>query len=129
MRIGVAWLTLGALGVGLVGWATAAPAAERHSGTVMKVDAKARTLVVQEIGANAKARTLSVRVTPQAKVVLSERVADDKVTDVRHPFTDTSIGFPDLRPGDFIVLELEGEGEKAAASSVTVTFRGAARGR
>jgi len=94
--------------------------AERHSGTVVKVNPAARTLVVDELGALGKQRKLNVRVTPQAQVILSKRVPDDQAQDPRHPFKDTPVSLSDLRPGDFVTVEM---GKGKTASSVTVTFR------
>ncbi len=37
------------------------------------------------------------------------------------------IGLSDLRPGDFVAVELSGKGKRAEASAVTVTFRGEGR--
>lgn len=130
MRIRMALLTLGMLSAILLvgGWsAVLAGSAERHSGTVVAVDPNARTLALEELAAAGKTQQLKVSVPAQAQVVFSERIPDHQVTDLRHPFRDTPIGLPDIRPGDFIVVELTEKGEKVVASSVTVTFRGGAR--
>lgn len=111
---------------GLVGaWATVllAGALVRHSGTVLAVDAAARTLVVEELAEAGKIRRLQVRVPPEARVVVSTRLPDDQITDLRHPFKDTPIALSEIRPGDFVTIELGGEGGRRAATSVMVTYR------
>jgi len=123
-------LTLGAMGAILLegGWsAVLADPAERHSGTVVAVDPKARTLSLDELGAAGQTRQLNVSVPAQARVVLSERIPDHQVTDLRNPFRNSPIGLSDIRPGDFIVVELTEKEEKAVARSVAVTFRGGSR--
>lgn len=130
MRIGLTFLVLGALGaMWLAGGSApvlAGPAA-RHSGSVVAVDPQARTLVIDELERLGKERKLTVRIAQQAQVVLSERLPDDQVADLRHPFRDTPISLSDIRPGDFVVVELTEKGNKAEAISVTVTFRGGSR--
>lgn len=96
-------------------------AAARHSGRVVAVDTAARTLVVEELAAAGKARRLTIRVPPEARVVLSTRLPDDKVTDLRHPFQDTPIQLSEVRAGDFVTVELDGD--RAQAAAVTVTYR------
>ncbi|MBI4611328.1 MAG: hypothetical protein HY726_20245 [Candidatus Rokubacteria bacterium] len=127
----VAFLALMAMATGLLQGAGLAPSvagsSERHSGTVVKVDPQARTLIIEEMAAGGTTRTLQVRIAPQARLVLSRRLPDSQVADPRNPFKDTPIGLGDLRSGDFVVVELTGAGEKAEASSVTVTRREGAR--
>ncbi len=107
-------------------WAAAlAASSTRHSGTVLKVEPQAGTLVLEEMGAAGKIQQLKVSVPAQARVVLSERIPDNQVTDLQNPFKETTIGLSDIRPGDFVVVELKGEANQAG--SVTVTFRGGSR--
>ena len=93
----------------------------RASGIVLAVDPRARTLVLQDMGAVAEARTRHVELARDARVVLSERV--DRVEDLSHPFKDTVINLSDVRKGDFVVVEMRGPEGTAVARSVVVTFR------
>jgi hypothetical protein len=94
----------------------------RSSGIVLSVNPGARTLVLQDLGAAAKAWRLHVEVAPDARVVLSER--DDQADDPSHPFKDTAISLSDVRRGDFVVVEMRGPEGKALVRSVVVTLRG-----
>lgn len=103
-------------------WTTPLLAATaRHSGRVVAVDPATRTLVVEEFAAAGQVRRLTVRLPPEARVVLSTRLPDAEITDLRYPFKDTPIQLSEIRPGDFVTVELEGD--KAQATSVTVTYR------
>jgi hypothetical protein len=126
MRFRLALLALGILSMSLpdYGAPVLASPADRHSGTVIKVDAQAGTLVIEEMAVAGKTRQLRVRVTAETRVVLSERIPESQVTDLRNPFRETSIKLSDIRPGDFVTVELREEGKTAVASSVTVTVRG-----
>jgi hypothetical protein len=94
----------------------------RSSGIVLAVNPRARTLVLEDMGAAAAASRLRVELAPDARVVLSER--DDRADDLSHPFKDTVISLSDVRRGDFVVVETRGPEGKALARSVVVTFRG-----
>ena len=129
MRPSFALLALGALVVALLKGAlptVPAEAAERHSGTVVKVDLQAGTLVVEELTALGKKQELRVWVPSMARVVLSERLPDSEVSDPQHPFKETAIGLSDIRPGDLVVVEVTTRGGKTA-SRVTVTSRGGSK--
>ncbi len=95
----------------------------RTSGRVLSVDPSARTLVLEDMGAGAQVSRLRVELTPDTRVVLSER--DDRAEDPSHPFKDTVISLSDVRKGDFVVVEMRGPEGKARARSVAVTLRGA----
>ena len=112
---------LSLIGAVLVG-ATPALAAEsaRHSGTVVSVDPKLQTLVVDELGANATSRKLNVHVAPQTQMLSSTR--NPQATDAQHEFTDTPITLADIKPGDFVVVDLKDHGNTAMADSVMVTL-------
>ncbi|MFQ5899411.1 MAG: hypothetical protein ACE5JN_14360 [Candidatus Methylomirabilia bacterium] len=138
MRIRVGLLALGALAVILLdgAWpppALAAPQA-RHSGVVVSVDPKTGMLVLEELtvrfdpkkGAVEMKRRLELRVTLLTTLVLSERLPDDQVKDLRRPFTETPISLSGIWPGDFVVVKLAEKGENVA-TSVTVTFRSGSR--
>lgn len=113
-------LALAGLVVLGVAWAPAG-ADNRHSGTILQVDVPGRMVVVEELGQGGVRRELRVRVAPDARIVLSERVDDTTATDP--PFRDTPIEFRALRPGDFVVVEsLPVEGAQLARA-LTVTFR------
>jgi hypothetical protein len=94
----------------------------RSSGIVLSVNPRARTLVLQDLGAAAEGWRRRVELAPDARVVLSER--DDRAEDFSHPFKDTAISLSDVRAGDFVVVETRGPEGKALARSVVVTFRG-----
>ena len=94
----------------------------RSSGIVLSVNARARTLVLEDRGAAAAASPLRVELAPDGRVVLSER--DDRAEDLSHPFKDTVISLSEVRRGDFVVVEMRGPEGKALARSVVVTFRG-----
>jgi hypothetical protein len=93
----------------------------RSSGFVLSVNPRARTLVLQDMGAVAEGGRLRVELAPDARVVLSER--DARAEDLSHPFKDTLISLSDVRRGDFVVVEMRGPEGKALARSVVVTFR------
>jgi hypothetical protein len=93
----------------------AAPA--RVSGVVLSVDLKARTLVLQDMGAASEARRLRVGLAPDTRVVLSEREAP--ATD----FKDTPISLSEIRDGDFVVVDMKPSEGTPLARSVVVTFR------
>ena len=98
-----------------------ADAKDRHSGTILKVDVPGRMVVVEELGLAGVRRELRVRVAPDARIVMSERVDDTTATDP--PFRDTPIELQALRPGDFIVVESAPVEGAQLARAVTVTFR------
>ena len=90
---------------GLAGaWAGVAPAGERRAGSVLAVDPQARTLIVDEFGANAERRALRVQVPREAVVLLSQR--NHAGRDVKDSFRDRSITLADVRVGDFVVIEM-----------------------
>ena len=133
MRTRVMVLTLGALLVSMlgVGWAPPVLAGPepRHAGQVEAVDVQNRLLTLSELAEGGTMRTLHVRISPQATVVRSQPLPANQVTDLARPFKDSAISLSDIRPGDFVVVELFGTGKKAEASSVTVTFeRGSTTG-
>ncbi len=98
---------------------------ERHSGIVLAVDANARTMILDEFGANAVRRALRVRLSPETRVLLSER--NPAARDLERPFTTTRIRLADIRPGDFVVVSLSEAGEEGVATTVTVTLRRGSR--
>ena len=119
-RLGLVFAAIVALGVG---WG-AAGADDRHSGTVLRVDVPARIVVVEELGVAGVRRELRVRVAPDARIVMSERVNDTTVANP--PFRDTPMALETLRPGDFVVVEAAPAEGVQVARAVTVTLRGAA---
>ncbi len=85
----------------------------RSSGVALSLDPMARTLVLEERGAaNAAGRR---------RVVLSER--DDQAEDLSRPFKDTAISLPDVRRGDYVVVEMRGPEGRELERSVVVTLR------
>jgi len=107
----------------LAGSLTAAAEPERHAGMVIAVDPQAQTLVVEELAEGGKTQDLHVRVTNDARLVFSERVAGREVADFGAAFRDRPIGLGDIRPGDFVVVEATGVGQTLVASAITVTLR------
>ena len=115
-------LVVGVSILSLFVWAGAvATGAERHSGSVVAVDAATRTLVIDEIGANAKEQKLRLRLAPQAQLILSER--NDHPEDFQHVFKEVPIGLSDLKPGDFVVVEVVKAGKENLADLVMITLR------
>ncbi len=100
----------------------AAWAGGRRAGTVLAVDPQSRILVLDEFGANAERRALRVQVPPQAVVLLSQRNKDGR--DLTDSFRESTITLSDIRPGDFVVVELSSDPD--VARLVMVTLRGRA---
>jgi hypothetical protein len=94
----------------------------RHAGTVISVDAATGAMKVDELGLAAVRRTFDVTVAPNAEVVLVERV--EPVRDLNHAWKSTPIRLGDVRPGDYVVVELGDQ--PGTAQRVTVTLRGRA---
>ena len=94
----------------------------RHAGTVVSVDPATGAMKVDELGLAAVRRTFDVKVAPNAEVVLVERV--EPVRDLSQAWKNTPIRLEDVRPGDYVVVEI---GDQAGtARRVTVTLRGRA---
>jgi hypothetical protein len=87
----------------------------------VSVDVQKRTLVVEELGAAARVEQLHLWIGRETRLVRSEALPASEVTDPRYPFRDTPIELQDLRPGDFVVVELDGSGNRRAVSAVIVT--------
>jgi hypothetical protein len=123
MRHSVTVLALSVLAIGVYeSWeapAALAGGGARHSGTVVAVDPQARTLILSELADGGKVQTLNIQIGPEARLVRSERLPE--VADPEHPFKDTAIGIADLRPGDFVVVELSDAVKGPVADSVSVT--------
>jgi hypothetical protein len=112
-------LAAAVLVAGLAGaWAGVAPAGERRAGSVLAVDPQARTLIVDEFGANAERRALRVQVPREAVVLLSQRNLAGR--DVKDSFNERSITLADVRVGDFVVIELTSDPEVARVVMVTL---------
>jgi hypothetical protein len=79
-------------------------AAERRAGSVIAVDAAGRGLTLDEFGVAGVRRTVQMNIAPDAEVVISER--EEPVTNFYRPFRDTVISLAEVRPGDFVVLEI-----------------------
>jgi hypothetical protein len=103
----------------LVAVAGGAAGGERHAGTVLAVDPQARSLILDEFGANAERRALRVHVPREALVLLSQRNPSGR--EVREAFRDRAVTLADVRVGDFVVVELSGDPE--VARLVTITLR------
>jgi hypothetical protein len=76
---------------------TAAPAGARHAGTVLTVDASAGIMALEEYWINGQRRVLKIRITPDTRVVLSER--NEMFRDLTDTFTTTPIHARDLKAG------------------------------
>lgn len=108
-----------ALGVGLLVMAVGgAPAGERRAGTVLAVDPQARTLTLDEFGANAERRALRVHVPREALVLVSQR--NESGRDLKDAFRESTISLADVRVGDFVVVELSSDPEVARLVMVTL---------
>jgi len=104
--------------VGLSVLAGIAPAGERRAGSVLAVDPQARTLTVDEFGANAERRALRVQVPREAVVLLSQR--NQAGRDAKDSFRDSSITLADVRVGDFVVIEMSEDPEVARLVMITL---------
>ena len=104
-------------GLAVVGM-SAAPAGERRAGSVLAVDPQARTLTLDEFGANAERRALRVQVPREAVVLLSLR--NQAGRDVKDSFRDRTITLADVRVGDFVVLEMSDDPEVARVVMITL---------
>jgi hypothetical protein len=111
---GAALLVAGLAAVGIA----VAPAGERRAGSVLAVDPQARTLTLDEFGANAERRALRVQVPREAVVLLSQR--NQAGRDVRDSFRDSTISLADVRVGDFVVLEMSDDPEVARLVMITL---------
>jgi hypothetical protein len=116
-----AWAVLAAA---TLGWALlavgsgATDAGERHAGAVLAVDPRARTLTVDEFGANGERRALRVQVPRDALVLLSQRSGSAR--EAKDAFRERGVGLADVRPGDFVVIELSGDREVARLVMITL---------
>lgn len=99
-------------------------AAERHSGTVVSVDARSETVAIEELGVAGQAVRLTMRVPRDARVVRSERLPDAEILDPTRPFRDTPIALEEVRPGDFVTIESTAGGAVRTATQLIITRRG-----
>ena len=99
-----------------------AGAEDRHAGTVISVDPATGAMKVDEFGRAAVRRTLYVKVSPSAEVVLVERV--EPVRDLNRAWKSTPIRLEDIRPGDYVVVDIGDQ--PGTAQRVAVTLRGQA---
>lgn len=113
-----AWCLVLGLAMAFLAVPTPSEGGERHAGTVLSVDADRRTVVLDEFGANAVRRTMTVKISPDAALVRSER--NEPVIDFDQAFTNTRIDLADVRPGDFVVVELGDRPDLATALVVTL---------
>jgi Double zinc ribbon len=97
-----------------------APAPDpRHSGTVMDVGRD--SLVVAELGRAGEEQTLHVTVTPATRIIDSDR--NPHATSGPDQFTATPTTLTDIQKGDFVVIDVDREGQTLVAQSVMVTLR------
>jgi hypothetical protein len=96
----------------------AAPAGERHAGTVLAVDPQARTLTVDEFGAGGERRAFTVQVPRDAIVLWSQR--NQIVRDPKDAFRDSTIALGDVHIGDFVVVEVSDDPDVARLVMVTL---------
>ena len=106
-----------ALALGMAAGAVAA--GERHAGSVVAVDTAGGGLVLDEFGVAGVRRTLTMRVAPNAEVLISER--EEPVSNFYRLFKDTAISLAEVRPGDFVVVDV-GQ-QPGTADRVIVTHR------
>jgi hypothetical protein len=117
-RAGAGAAALLALPLALAGAPSAARAGERHAGTVLAVDAQARTLTVDEFGAGGERHALSVQVPRDAIVLWSQR--NQAGRGVGDTFRDRTITLGEVRVGDFVVVEVSDVAEVARLVMVTL---------
>jgi hypothetical protein len=98
--------------------AGAVAAGERHAGSVVAVDTRGG-LVLDEFGVAGVRRTLTMRVAPNAEVLISER--EEPLSNFYRPFKDTAISLAEVRPGDFVVVDVGPQ--PGTADRVIVTHR------
>jgi hypothetical protein len=96
----------------------AAPAGERHAGTVLAVDAQARTLTLDEFGVGGERHAFSVQVPREAIVLWSQR--NQAGRGVSDAFRDRTITLGEVRVGDFVVVEVSDDPEVARLVMVTL---------
>jgi hypothetical protein len=116
--LGFGLMALLALLVGAAVMPAAAPAGERHAGTVLAVDPQARTITVDEFGVGGERRALRIQVPRDALVVSSERNYTGR--DFKDAFRDRTITLGDVHIGDFVVVELSDDPEVARLVMVTL---------
>lgn len=98
--------------------AGAAASGERRAGTVLAVDPQARTLTLDEFGANAERRALRVQVPREALVLHSQR--NQAGRDLKDAFRESTITLAEVRVGDFVVVELSDDPEIARLVMITL---------
>ena len=76
-------------------------------------------LILDEFGVAGVRRTLKMSVAPNAEVLISER--EEPVSNFYRPFKDSVISLAEVRPGDFVVVDV-GE-EPSMVDRVIVTHR------
>jgi hypothetical protein len=97
-------------------------AGQRHAGTVVSVDSATGALKVDELGLAAVRQTLDLSVAPNADIALVERV--EPVVDFDRAWKRTPLRLADVRPGDYVVVEIGDT--PGAVRRLTVTLRAAA---
>jgi hypothetical protein len=112
----VAWCVLSAVALGVM--PRPSEAGERHAGTVLSVDMTRRLLMLNEIGANAVRRTQAIRLSPEITMLRSER--DVFATDFDRLYPAVPMSLSELRPGDFVVIEMGGTRGEATTLVVTL---------
>jgi hypothetical protein len=85
---------------------------------VLAVDAQARSLTLDEFGANGERRALRVQVPREAVVLVSQR--NQAGRDVKDAFLNRTITLADVRVGDFAVIELSDDPEVARLVMITL---------
>jgi len=99
--------------------ASPSEAGERHAGTVLSIDPDGRLLMLDEMGANAVRRTQAIRLSPSVTVLRSER--DVFAVDFDKLYPTVPMELSDLRPGDFVVIEMGDNRAEATRLVVTLT--------
>jgi hypothetical protein len=119
----IALLAIGLLVIGMMLVVGGVVSAEgRHAGTVVSVDPVSGAMRLDELGLAAVRRTFDVKVAPNAEVALVERV--EPVRDLNQAWKNTPIRLEDVRPGDYVVVEIGDQ--PGTVRRVTVTLRGRA---
>ena len=123
-RLSSALLTTSSL-ILLLAWPGWTGEIVRHSGTIVEIDDKTESIVIEEIGpwhvtgGNTHVAALRIVIAPDAPIVVSRRSAQAPSGFVGD-FVEESLAPWGLAPGDFVTVECWHEGKRLVARKVTV---------
>ena len=120
-----AWIAAAALaGLAAPDWAAAASA--RHSGTVAAVDPAAGTVTIEEIGpwrvegGRTVVTPLTVRTVGSTVWTRARRATGAGPSGWDGEFVETPRGVWEVKPGDYVTVEVKADGKRRVAVLVTV---------